>query len=144
MTQLNDLLGANPQCCLTLAIELASRRLIALETLADVRSTLGKDRALAVLDAARSKFAGDPTAFGEFANALKKEPILSTLADKMQREVDSQGSEGNVTSECTASREGGEKSSGYSTCKSQAFCWSYFQTFRLLKCAAFHLKQVWY
>ena len=122
MTRLADLLGSNPQCCLTLAIELASRQLIALDTLGVVPRNSGKERAFAVLDAAHSKFKGDPDAFRKFVDALKQEDILSSVADEMQREVDCRGSEGNVTSEPAAasgralvspSLEGGGKCSVY-------------------------------
>ena len=130
LAQLTSLLGANPHCCLALATELTSRKLIAFDTLASAREKAGIDRALIVLGAVRPTIRDDPIAFGKFVSALEQEAILCPVAGKMRREADLQLSAGNVTSGPTAAgpareplpSERRETNPGWSTCHCKPAC----------------------
>ena len=124
LAQLTDVLRCNSDACLKLGTELVSRRLISSSTLKEACDKSGIARALAVLNAVRPTIRGSPDAFKELIESLQQETILCPVAASMQREVDSVGSVGNVTSDPTAasraltptSTELGERNPGSLTC----------------------------
>ena len=102
LSQLTALLRANPENCLSLATELTSRRLIPFDTLEKASNEYGIQRALAVLNSVHPVIQDNPDAFRRLVQALKKEEILRSVADSMQREVDFASRAGNVTNDSTA------------------------------------------